>query len=466
VRYTQPSTFGKTVPWERKGSDGLYQELLDKIKAAGVVGAGGGGFPTYKKLTAEAKTVIINGAECEPLLRVDQQLLEFYTKKVIDGLQYAMGITGAESGVIALKKKHIKASAALLKAIESHKELGLHFLRDIYPAGDEHLLIYDVTGKAIPPGKLPLVAGSVVLNVETALNICNAAVGIPVISKFVTVAGAVKRPGTFQVPLGMTAKELITMAGGSSCLDYLVINGGPCMGSPVTEDSVVTKTTKGFIILPVDHPHAAVFKRDIAVSLKRAKAVCSQCMHCTELCPRHLLGHPIEPHRVMRAVAYNLDDPGLLGNAMLCSECGVCDLFSCTFGLSPRMMNKAVKARSREQGIAIPQPKDGTDVLQAREWQQIPTQRLIKRLALSEYDKPAPLVIEQIEAYKVRLPLKQHAGAPAVSVVETGDKVKKGQLIAVMKSGALGADLHASIDGTIAVTNSEICITAEGGGER
>ena len=442
----------------------MYQELLEKIKAAGVVGAGGGGFPAYNKLNAEAKTVIINGAECEPLLRVDQQLMELYAKKIIDGLKCAMQVTGAEEGIIALKKKYVKASAVLSKVMESHKGLRLHFLRDIYPAGDEHLLTYDVTGTVIPPAKLPLTAGAVVLNVETAFNLCNAAEGIPVTAKFVTISGAVEKPGTFNAPLGMAAKDLIAIAGGSFCTNYVVINGGPCMGSPVTEDSVVTKTTKGFIILPVDHPHAAVFQRNMAVSLKRAKAVCSQCMQCTELCPRHLLGHPIEPHRVMRAVAYNMDDPSVLGHAMLCSECGVCDLFSCPFGLSPRMMNKAIKARAREQGYAVPPPKSGIGVLSVREWQQIPTHRLIKRLELSEFDKPAPLVCEQIEAYKVRLPLKQHAGLPAVPVVETGDRVRKGQLIAAMKTGMLGADLHASIDGVIAIANGEICIMTEGGG--
>jgi len=174
-----------------------------------VVGAGGAGFPTWKKIDARVETVIVNGAECEPLLRNDQQVLAARTGEVVRGLVLTMASTGASRGVIALKKKYTAAIAALKKEIRDQKDISLHLLESVYPAGDEFVLVYEVTGKVIPPGEIPLKVGVLVSNVETFANISAAERGDPVISRCLTVTGAVREPKTLTLPIGISLKAAV-----------------------------------------------------------------------------------------------------------------------------------------------------------------------------------------------------------------------------------------------------------------
>ena len=152
-------------------------EILEKIKEAGVVGAGGAGFPTYVKLDCQAQVVIINGAECEPLLRVDQQLMTRYPEELVQGLRLACEATGAARGVIALKAKYHDAADALVPFVDRHPEISLKLLKNVYPAGDEQYIVREVVGKTVPEAGLPIHVGAVVINVETALNIKQAVEG-------------------------------------------------------------------------------------------------------------------------------------------------------------------------------------------------------------------------------------------------------------------------------------------------
>ncbi|CEP66009.1 NADH:ubiquinone oxidoreductase, 51kDa subunit, partial [Moorella glycerini] len=326
--------------------------IISKIAAAGVVGAGGGGFPTAFKLKTRTpiQTVIINGAECEPLLKVDQELMARYPAELLAALAVIVAAAGAQTGVIALKEKYREAHTALAGEINNYPGLKLHLLPDVYPMGDEHLLTYSVTGKTIPPGGLPLQAGAVVLNVETLYNIHQAMEGKPVTHKYLTITGAVRQPLTLAVPLGTPVRELLALSGGPVVDEYLLIAGGPCMGKVTSINAPVTKTTKGIIVLPLDHPLAAAYRRDLNKELKLALKVCCQCQQCTDFCPRHLLGHPLEPHRAMRAVTYGLVDI-TLPRALLCSECGLCDLYACPFNLSPRQVNRKIKAELQQKGF-------------------------------------------------------------------------------------------------------------------
>lgn len=438
-------------------------ELITKIDAAGVVGAGGGGFPTAFKLKTKTPidTIIINGAECEPLLKVDQELMARYPGELLVALATIVTAAGARRGVVALKEKYHNAHAALAGEIKAYPDLQLHLLPDVYPMGDEHLLTYSITGQVIPPGGLPLHAGAVVLNVETLYNIHHALAGQPVTHKYVTITGAVRRPLTARVPLGIPVAELLTMAGGPLREDYLLIAGGPCMGKPVSINAPITKTTKGIIVLPPDHPLAATYRRDLNQELKLALKVCCQCQQCTDFCPRHLLGHPLEPHRVMRAATYGLSDV-TLPQALLCSECGLCDLYACPFNLSPRQVNRKVKAELQQQGFkpgpwppGLPRPE--------REGRQVPTGKLLDRLGLKEYYyQPVAFLEGGITVGQARLPLKQSAGAAPVPVVKAGDRVKSGDLLALIGENTLGASLHASISGNVVAVNDSI--TIQGGG--
>ncbi|WP_258358980.1 4Fe-4S dicluster domain-containing protein [Moorella sulfitireducens] len=438
--------------------------IINKIAAAGVVGAGGGGFPTAFKLKTKTpiRTVIINGAECEPLLKVDQELMARYPEELLATLATLVQATGAETGVITLKEKYREAHAVLAGEIRNYPGLRLHLLPDVYPMGDEHLLTYNVTGQTIPPGGLPLQAGAVVLNVETLYNIHHALAGRPVTHKYVTVTGAVRQPVTARLPVGTPVRELLNLAGGPIENEYLLIAGGPCMGKVTSFNAPVTKTTKGIIVLPLDHPLADRYRRDLNRELKIALKACCQCMQCSDFCPRHLLGHPLEPHRVMRAVTCGLADI-TLPQALLCSECGLCDFYACPFSLSPRQVNRKIKAELQQKGFR-PGPWQATTPSPFREGRQVPTKRLIDRLGLKEYAaRPVTFIEDSITVNRVHLPLRQGAGVAPRPVVRVGDRVEKGSLLARIDDDTLGSGLHASISGTIITLNSEIII--EGGGD-
>ena len=141
---------------------------VQDIASAGVVGAGGAGFPTHVKLSAKADTVLINAAECEPLLHKDKEVLRNYAQPVIEGLLAAMKLVGAARGVIGIKEKYQDVIALLTPMLPAGVSIAP--LRDAYPAGDEFILVYDVLGRVIPPGGIPLHVNAVVMNVETAMN--------------------------------------------------------------------------------------------------------------------------------------------------------------------------------------------------------------------------------------------------------------------------------------------------------
>ncbi|MCL2368308.1 MAG: SLBB domain-containing protein [Oscillospiraceae bacterium] len=306
---------------------------LDKILAAGVVGAGGAGFPTHRKLAAKADVIIANGAECEPLLRVDQQVMERYAPRLVAGMRHAMEITGAKRGVICLKEKYSAAIAALNKALKDVEEdLALQLVANYYPAGDEQALVYEVTGKVVPVGGIPIQAGAVVLNVSTLVHVADAVEHeTPVTDKYVTVTGEVQRPLTVRVPIGTPIRKLITYAGGPEEPGrYAAILGGPAMGAVTTDwDPPVTKTLGGIIILPRDHSLIRKKTAPLERQIKLSRSVCCQCNQCTMLCPRNILGLGTAPHKAMRALAYGTG-AGLPPEQIIsCCECGICTYHAC-----------------------------------------------------------------------------------------------------------------------------------------
>ena len=442
----------------------MREEIVAAVKAAGVVGAGGAGFPTHIKIDAQVDVVIANGAECEPLLRAHQLIMASESAKVVLGLKTVMLATGARRGYIGLKRKYAEAVANLQAAIAAAggQDVELFFLPDIYPAGDEQVLVHEVTGRIVPEGGLPLQVGVVVANVETLVNIAAALAGIPVTDKVVTIGGAVSKPVTVKAPLGMKVGELIALAGGAAVEPYAVIDGGPMMGKLVTPDAPVTKTTGGILVLPANHPLIIQRQTPWQTIANRAKAVCCNCLACTEACPRNLLGHSLEPHRIMQAIGRGqFQDSAVLSRAFLCSECGACDNFGCLMGLSPRRVNSELKKELARAGIKNPHHNKPLKVRMNREYHLIPTKRLVARLGLSVYDVAAPLSPAPVAAAEVRLPLSQHLGAPAQAVVKVGDSVQKGDLIGKIPAGAaVSANLHASISGRIFAVDQSIGIRA------
>lgn len=435
-------------------------QLSTHVRNAGVVGAGGAGFPTHVKLSAKAEIVIVNAAECEPLLKTDQQLAARYPDKVLKGLSIAMKATGAQQGIIAIKAKYQEAIAALEPRLSP--DMRLSILPDIYPAGDEVITIWLTTGRRVPPGGIPLNIGVVVNNVQTLINAANAIEGKPVTTRTLTVTGAVKKPITVTVPIGTSIKDVIELAGGIDA-DLMYINGGPMMGTLISDLSApVTKTTGGLIGLPKDHPLIKRKIMNVEAVLRIAKTVCEQCSFCTELCPRHIIGHELSPHRLIRAVNYkNVGDPMLVTSALICSECGVCEAYACPVGISPLRVNRALKAELRAKNIKY-QGELGKEDPMAKH-RLIPASRLMDRLRLRPWYKEAPLSSDVYEPDEVTIKLQQHIGAPAVPVVKVGEVVQVGQLIGEIPEGSLGAKVHASIEGTVTQITPQAITIGKGG---
>lgn len=442
----------------------MSQEIVNLVRQAGVVGAGGAGFPTHVKIAAAAEKVIVNGAECEPLLRVDQQLMAVWAEKLVKGLEAVMSASGASAGVIALKAKYKKADE-VLQAAAAGRPIEIFRLGDFFPAGDEQVLVHEVTGRIVPEGGIPLKVGCIVSNVETLINAADALAGIPVTDSYVTVTGAVPNPVTLKLPVGMPVSEVLALAGVRDLQNIAVIDGGPMMGKILNSLSApVTKVTKGLIVLSPDHPLVTNKTLSMEYIVRRSKSVCIQCAMCSEVCPRHLLGHRLSPHKIMRSLNFMQGAEEVLKMALLCCECGVCELYGCPMTLSPRQVNATLKRELGRQGVKIAQPEQPPVVSPFREYRKIPVKRLISRLGLSEYDRPAPLSEEPCHPRAVYIPLRQHIGAPAVPTVEPGQRVEKGALIAAVPEGALGANIHASISGTVKQIGDHIEI--ESGGER
>ena len=202
-------------------------ELKSLIKDSGIAGAGGAGFPAYAKLSDKANTVILNCAECEPLFRLHRQLLKRYSFEIISTLDKICECIGAKEFHIAMKRTYKTTAEAVERDIAPFKKGKVDYLYEVYPAGDELVLIYDVTGKTVPAGGLPIDVGVIVYNVETVLNIYRALNGEKVTHKYVTVGGAVKNPQTYRVPIGTPLSYLVELSGGVTEKNTMILSGGP-----------------------------------------------------------------------------------------------------------------------------------------------------------------------------------------------------------------------------------------------
>lgn len=446
----------------------MAQITTADIANAGVVGAGGAGFPTYVKLQAKPDTIVINAAECEPLLHKDKELLRHRTTEIVAGLAVAMELTGAKRAIFGIKYKYHDVIEVVKSALGAGMEVMT--LPDAYPSGDEMTLVYETLGRVIPPGGLPIAVGVVVMNVETVWNVGRAATGQgPVVEKWLTVGGAVAHPITIRVPIGISLAECLAAAGGATIDKPYFVNGGPMMGPLVTDfaNDVVDKTTGGLLVLPKESPVIRNLLRDWKAIARIGKSACDQCCICTQLCPRYLLGHPIEPHRAMRSLGFNLVGEPDVAGTQFCCECNLCSHFSCPEGLDPRNVcrhNKQKLISERKRWENPPFNPERPRLLKAD--RQVPTSRLIGRLGLRVYTNKGPLEDRLLTTDHVVIKLKQHVGAPCEPLVAMGDLVQIGQEIGrpPVKDGkpALGASVHASIHGRVAkIENGTIVITAE-----
>lgn len=448
------------------------EELSQIVRENGIVGAGGAGFPTYMKIDKRANTILLNCAECEPLLRLHRQLLREYAREIVHTFAMIADVVEAEEAIIGIKEGYRSTIEALQQYVAAYPKVRIQLLPGAYPMGDEMVLIYEATGRVISPGGLPIEAGVAVFNVETVYNVHRAVdKSKPVVDKVVSVVGEVENPITVRVPLGTLLKEVVEMAGGVkvSCnskgnseeRDVVYLVGGPMMGRIGSPYESVTKTTNAILVLPAEHQIIQRKRTSASIGMKRAASSCCQCQTCTDLCPRHNLGHPIEPHRFMRAMSnHDFDDLDAFLNLFFCSGCGLCEMYSCPQGLSPRTLIGDCKEGLRKAGLKAPAGVKASAVKESREYRKVPERRLEARLGLTKYETDAPLDNRVRPVEKVRELLSQHIGAPAVCSVHMGDNVTRGQVIADAANG-LSVPVHASICGVVTdITDKYIEITA------
>lgn len=427
-------------------------EILNKIRQAGVIGAGGAGFPTYKKLDAEVEFIIANGAECEPLLYKDREAMLNEQDALFKGLKIMQELTGAGNVTIAVKQKNADITDRFA-AMAKEYGFNLFIYPDVYPAGDEYLLVYEISGRQIPVGGIPLDVGCVVNNTETIINIAHALDGLPVINKYVTITGEVEQAITTVVPVGTSFIDCINLAGGLTTDDPVVLTGGVMMGG-VEHDlqTPVTKTNGGIIVLSANH-YLVRHKTASRESYTRiGHGQCDQCSMCTELCPRYLLGYPVQPHLVMRNLQMTGEAKERASKwAQYCVECNICTIVACPESLDPMNICADAKQLLGEKRFSASDDAELhlREIHPARKGREVPISTVYRKLGIAPYDRRAPFKQNDFIPERVIVPLNIHIGQPAEPLVKVGDTVKRGDIIGDVNEKNLGCPAHASIDGRV-----------------
>ncbi|MCI8804890.1 MAG: electron transport complex subunit RsxC [Clostridiales bacterium] len=309
-KFEEDSSLGKDTDYE-----GFSKEkIIEKVKKAGIVGLGGAGFPTHIKLNPgpdkKIDSIIVNAAECEPYLTTDHRVLLEKTDRVIKGLEIVLKIHPEAQGYIAVENNKPDAIEALIRASKGISNVSVVTLQKKYPQGSEKQMIYAVTKREVPSGKLPADVGCIVDNVDTILAIERAVVkDRPLMRRIVTLSGgAVKNPGNYQVRLGMSFRELIEMTGGFAEEPAKVIAGGPMMGVAVYSlDVPLIKTSSAILCLTREEAELP------------EESNCIRCGKCVAHCPMGLM--PLELNGDIIANDYEKFEKN---HGLDCIECGSC----------------------------------------------------------------------------------------------------------------------------------------------
>ena len=313
--FTETGDFGN-----REDYSGLSnQEIIDRVKKAGIVGLGGAGFPTHVKLMPKnpdgIKYVIANGAECEPYLTCNDQLMRSNAADIVEGLEITLKLFPNAKGVICIENNKPEAIEAMRKACEGKDNLEVLALRTKYPQGGERSLIQVVAGVDFPVSKLPADVGCIVDNVGTLYAIQRAvAFNEPLFRHVMTLTGkAAQNPGNYIIRDGTIARELMEEAGGvkEGITLKKVLAGGPMMGFALTSlDVPIVKTTNGFTMMTKD-------------AVEKAESLMTACLHCgrcTTVCPQGLM-----PQMMAEAVEVkNYDRYEKVLYGLECVQCGSC----------------------------------------------------------------------------------------------------------------------------------------------
>lgn len=308
--------------WRPAGTKPLAELTPDDIRRiareAGLVGMGGAAFPTHVKLTPpkdkRIDTVIINACECEPFLTCDHRLMLERAADLVEGLKLLVRAVGAERGIVGIEANKMDAVEKVRPAASAESLIEVEVLQVKYPEGSEKQLIHAVTGRKVPPGKLPGEVGCLVQNVGTAIALYEAAsTGKPLYERVLTVSGqGVRKPGNFLVRIGTPVSVLIDAAGGLVGEPLKLIMGGPMTGWAQEDASAsVVKGTSGVLALPPEMVDV------------REEHACVRCAKCIDVCPMAL-----SPNLIVDAVQSEEWGKAEMWGALDCFECGCCS-FTC-----------------------------------------------------------------------------------------------------------------------------------------
>mgnify|MGYP002543035502 CR=1 FL=1 len=290
------------------------EQLVEIVKNAGIVGQGGATFPTHVKISSavgKADTIIVNGAECEPYITADHRLMLEHGEKIIGGVRFIMKALQLDHAFIGIEDNKMNAVNHLKELVGDAKDITVQALRTRYPQGAEKQLIQAITGREVPPGKLPADVGCCVFNAATTAAIYDAvALGQPVYQRVITITGsAVKNPVNLLAPVGTPFSHLIEEAGGFNGTPARVISGGPMMGFAQYDMSVTMGKASNCVL--------CLSKEDMpAVS---ANPTCIRCARCVNVCPMHLT--PLFMNMFAKARRWSEVEEYRI---MDCMECGSC----------------------------------------------------------------------------------------------------------------------------------------------
>ena len=297
--------------------------IIDRIKAAGIVGMGGATFPTHVKLSVppgkKAEFLIINGVECEPYLTSDYRTMLEYGDRLLVGVTILMKAIGVEKAFIGVENNKPDAIAHLRKLAAEYKGIEVVALKTRYPQGGEKQLIAAVTGRQVPPPPgLPIDVGAVVCNASTTVAVYDAVQkNKPLVERVVTVTGKqIAQPKNLLTRMGTPISALIEMAGGLPEGDVKVLNGGPMMGrAMVNLDSPVTKGCSGITVLSGGEAQ------------RMEETACIKCAKCVSVCPMAL-----EPYLISKLAKKKNWEMAEQANVTDCIECGSCQ-YTCPAGI-------------------------------------------------------------------------------------------------------------------------------------
>ena len=329
------------TPHAKKLSETSPEEIVEIIRRAGIVGMGGAGFPTHAKINSalgKVERLIVNCAECEPYITANHRLLLENPAAVINGTKILLRAFGLRQADIAVEDNKLDAINKLEAMLADSRLMRVRVLKTKYPQGDERQLIYALTGRELPAGKLPADVGCVIFNAETCAAIFAAfAYGMPLMERVVTVDGdCVVEPKNLLVPIGTSCLDVLEACGGLKLPPHKVIFGGPMMGAAQWDiEMPVTKTTSAILAFS-----------EKAVRDPRMPEVCLHCGRCVQNCPMRLMPN----YLVQYAMQGRMEEAEAFG-VMSCVGCGTCS-YNCP-GRMPivqyiRVAKGAIGARQAE----------------------------------------------------------------------------------------------------------------------